>query len=174
MATASLPNPVRAEAFDVIAASLGRTPDPDARLGDLGSEVAAHLLFRLESVFDVLIEADLVFPHATLAELAEYVTAMHRLATVFRREPAGVGVIDLAAFRARRAQAEPPEDPEPQPAEPVPPRPDQPPAARPEPIAAELFAREAQARRVLALVALSALAGAAAGLLYFILDWVAA
>lgn len=101
MTTAALPSLVRDRAMDVIASRLGRRPDLDARLGDLGNAVAVALMIDLEETFHILIDVDELLPDGTFGAmlcLTELRAEMPRLV----REPCNL--INLAEARARRAQ----------------------------------------------------------------------
>lgn len=101
MTTAALPSLVRDRAMDVIASRLGRRPDLDARLGDLGNAVAVALMIDLEETFHILIDVDELLPDGTFGAmlcLTELRAGTPRLV----REPCTL--INLAEARARRAQ----------------------------------------------------------------------
>jgi hypothetical protein len=164
MQAATAPASIRAQALGLIAAHLTGPVSLDRRLAEVGTEALCDLLITLEEAFEINLDADELWPAATVHDLAELVEIkLHDKARL-----ALTAVFNLAAERSRRAAHVISAEPEAwTPREPMFPAPPDANAVR----AGRAFDRERQARAlILRGLRLCALAGWAAAVAFFVLE----
>lgn len=108
MVTNALPRSIRDQAYEVMAARLGRTPSCEDRLADLGGVVVVNLLIDLELEFGIGLDVDEVMPEGTIGVLAGLAEIRARSAGRQVDPAEACRIYDLAMERARRARPERP------------------------------------------------------------------